>query len=131
MSATPDLADRYGVAHPGRRRALLVVVAAVVAAFLGWLAWAVWAQATPLVDSEFEGFTVVDDGTTEAYVGVALQDGVTARCVVRALAEDHSVVGEVVFTPADGRNEVQIRTERRATSADLVGCTAQGQPRPR
>jgi hypothetical protein len=37
----------------------------------------------------------------------------------------------VVFTPADGRNEVQIRTERRATSADLVGCTAQGQPRPR
>ena len=55
----------------------------------------------------------------------------TARCVVRALADDHSVVGEVAFTPVDGRNEVVIRTERRATSADLVGCTAEGQSRPR
>ncbi len=131
VSASPDLADRYGVARPGRRRLLLLVVGVVVAAFLGWLAWAVWAQATPAVDSEFEGFVVVDDGTTEAYVGVALREGVDARCVVRALAEDHSVVGEVTFTPTDGRNEVLIRTERRATSADLVGCTAEGQPRPR
>ena len=131
MSTTSDLADRYGVARPGRRRVLLVAVAGVVVAFLGWLAWAVWEQATPPVDSEFEGFSVVDDGTTEAYLGVALQDGVTARCVVRALADDHSIVGEVTFTPTDGRNEVLIRTERRATSAELVGCTADGQPRPR
>ena len=131
MIASPDLADRYGVARPGRRRLLLSVVGIVVAVFLGWLAWVVWVQATPPVDSEFEGFSVVDDRTTEAYVGVALQDGVTARCVVRALAEDHSVVGEVTFAPTEGRNEVLIRTERRATSADLVGCTADGQPRPR
>ena len=57
--------------RPVRRRAarvaaalLLVAVGVLVAAFLGWLAWAVWSQATPQVDSEFEGFSVVDDGTT-------------------------------------------------------------------
>ena len=93
MSATPDLADRYGVARPGRRRALLVVVAAVVAAFLGWLAWAVWAQATPPVDSEFEGFTVVDDGTTEAYVGVAVLPGLDFTSGDKVKADDQKIVG--------------------------------------
>jgi hypothetical protein len=50
---------------------------------------------------------------------------------VRALAQDHSVVGEMSFTPQDGDNAVSVRTERIATSVDLVGCTAEGQPRSR
>jgi hypothetical protein len=127
----PDLEDRYGAARPGRRRVVQIGAGVVVAAFLGWLAWATWAQSTPPVDSEFHGFDVVDDSTTEAYVDVALRDGVTARCVVRAMADDHSLVGELAFEPADGRNEVVVRTERRATSVELVGCTAPGQNRPR
>ena len=136
MSASPsgssDLADRYGAPRPGRRRALQAGAAVVVAAFLGWLAWAAWAQTTPPVDSEFHGFAVLDDRTVEAYLDVALTDeDLAARCVVRALADDHTLVGELAFEPTDGRNEVTIRTERRATTVDLVGCTAPGQPRPR
>ena len=47
-----------------------------------------------------------------------------ASCLLRAIAEDHTTVGEVAFEPVDGRNEVSVRTERRATSVELVGCTA-------
>ena len=47
------------------------------------------------------------------------------QCVLRALAEDKSAVGEAVFTPEDsGRLSVPIRTERRATAVEKVGCTA-------
>ena len=55
----------------------------------------------------------------------------TASCRVRAFAEDHTTVGEISFTPAQGRNDVEIRTERRATSIDLIGCTTPDQERPR
>jgi hypothetical protein len=50
---------------------------------------------------------------------------------VEALAEDHSIVGELQFRPRSGTNEVKLRTERIATSVDLLGCTADGQKRPR
>ncbi len=123
--------DRYGVASPGRHRLLRGLVVVVVAGFAGWLAWATWFHATPDVDSEFLGFDVVDGQTSSASVSVALGAGVEARCVVRALAEDHGIVGELSFVPRDGRNDVTIRTERQATTVTLVGCTAAGQPRPR
>ena len=126
-----DLSERYGVPRPGQRRLLLVGVGVVVAAFLAWLAWAAWDQSTPPVDSQLHGFTVVDDASAEAMVDVAVRDDVTARCVLRAYADDHSLVGEVDFEPVDGRNDVVVRTERRATSVELVGCTAPGQNRPR
>ena len=59
--------------------------------------------------------------------------GSAASCTLRAFAEDHSTVGELRWTPgpASGREELTIRTERRATSVEGVGCTAQGQSRPR
>jgi hypothetical protein len=44
------------------------------------------------------------------------------------------VVGELSFTPeygADQPLEETVRTERRATSLELIGCTAPGQSRPR
>ena len=131
VSATSTLGDRYGTARPRRRWLVIAAAALVAVAFLGWLAWVVWAQSTPAVDSELLGFDIVDDHTATAFVSVALGDGVEARCVVRALAEDHSLVGELTFAPRDGRNDVTIRTERVATSVTLDGCTAPGQGRPR
>jgi hypothetical protein len=127
----PGLADRYGAARPGRKSLVRIGAGIVVVAFLAWLGWAAWAQSTPSVDSQLHGFAVVDDATAEAYVDVAVRDDVTASCVVRAFADDHSLVGEAAFEPAAGRNDVVVRTERRATSVELVGCTAPGQSRPR
>ena len=76
------------------------------------------------------------DGEHEvtARVAVSLEDeDVRATCLLRAFAEDHTVVGELSFTPEHGADqplEETVRTERRATSLELVGCTAPGQPGP-
>jgi hypothetical protein len=133
VSAPTDLTDRYGAPSAGRRWALLAVVVVVVAAFLGWLGWTIWSQSTPKVTSSLVGFHVQDEHTATADVQVKLSDdGVEATCTLRAYAGDHTVVGELVFTPeASGRTEQTVRTEREATSVELVGCTAPGQNRPR
>jgi hypothetical protein len=126
-----DLADRYGVPSPVRRRLLVAAVVLVAAVFLGWLAWTALFHASPSVESELTSYDVVDDGSAAAVVSVSLADGVVASCRFRAFADDHTTVGELAFEPVDGRNEVTLRTERRATSVTLLGCTAPGQPRPR
>ena len=128
---TTDLADRYGA--PSRSRRPLVIALAVVLAVTGltWLAWTAWFHSTPEVSSELITFAVTSDHEASATLQVELQDGVVASCRVRAYAEDHTSVGELAFTPVDGDNEVVVRTERRATSLEKIGCTAPGQPRPR
>ena len=132
MTQPTDLADRYGAPAPWRRVAILGACVVVAAAFLGWLGWAIWAQSTPEVRSNLVGYDVVDTHTATAEVDVVLRDdGVRATCTLRAYAADHSVVGELAFTPVDGRNAETVRTERGATSVELVGCTAPGQNRPR
>ena len=81
--------------------------------------------------SDLAGYDIAGEHAATAVVEVSLDEGVDASCRVRALAEDHSIVGELAFTPTDGRNEVDVRTERRATSVELVGCTTPDQQRPR
>jgi hypothetical protein len=83
-------------------------------------------------------FTVDDEHQVTARVDVRLdEEDVVATCLLRAIAEDHTVVGELHFDvrAADLESghvlERQIRTERRATSVDPVGCTTRGQQRPR
>jgi hypothetical protein len=128
---TTDLADRYGAPSRWRRPVTIAVAAAVAVVSLGWLAWTVWFHSTPAVTSDLVSFTVASDHATEARLDVVLDDGVDASCRLRAFAEDHTTVGELVFTPVEGANEVVIRTERRATTVEKLGCTAEGQPRPR
>jgi hypothetical protein len=110
---------------------LIAVVAALGVVFLGWVAWVAWVHGTPAVESELVGFEVRSDSSAVAHIDVQLEDEVTASCRVRAFAEDHTTVGEVSFTPEPGRNDVVVRTERRATSIDLIGCTTPDQERPR
>ena len=126
-----DLSSRYGTT-PGRQRQLVVALCVVLAAaFLGWVAWAAWDHSTPSVKSELVSFKVIDSHEATAVIEVDLDgDAEDATCRVQAVAPDHSVVGELTFTPVDGRNEVSVRTEREATSVAKLGCTAEGQPRP-
>jgi len=128
---TTDLAERYGASSPVRRRLGVVAIVLVVTVLAGWLVWTTAFHASPPVESELSAFDIADDNSATAVVSVALEDDVIASCTLRAIAEDHSTVGELAFAPVDGRNEVAIRTERRATSVTLLGCTAPGQPRPR
>lgn len=130
---TTDLADRYGAPAPWRRTALLGASVVLAAAFLGWLGWTMWAQSTPEVESAMVGYDVVDEHEVRAVVRIDLADeDVQATCLLRASAADHSIVGELSFTPSgSGRTEQTFRTERRATSVELMGCTAPGQNRAR
>lgn len=129
------MAERYGVPSPWRRRAMLAGTAVLVLVFGAWLAWTVYVHATPSVTSELESFSVEDDHSVTAVLVVALDDAeVKASCTLRAYAEDHAIVGELSFTPDPGLGQRQvktIRTDRRATSVESLGCTAPGQDQAR
>jgi len=126
------LADRYGAPSRWQRPATIALAVLLAVVGLGWLAWTAWFHSTPEVSSEVITYEVTDDHEIRARVDVRLEDGAQdASCRVRALSEDKSAVGELAFTPVAGTNEVVVRTERRATTVEKLGCTAAGQPRPR
>jgi hypothetical protein len=129
-----DLADRYGRTPRSRGPLRLPVLIGIVVAvpFLTWLAWVIWVYSTPDVQSELESFSIPDAHNAMAVINVTLSDDVVApRCRITAAATDKTTVGDQVFTPVEGRNRVTIRTEREATSVELIGCTAKGQNHPR
>jgi hypothetical protein len=135
VSAQDTLRERYGAPAPWRRRAVLGASVLVATVFLGWLAWTVYEHSTPTVTSELESFSIKDDHSVTAVLVVSLDSAdVRASCTLRAYSADHTTVGELTFTPdpGQGRRQVEtIRTERRATSVESLGCTAPGQDRPR
>ena len=126
-----DLVERYGAPAAWRRPVAITAVIALAAIFLLWVGWVAWSHGTPDAESELVTYEVTSDSAAVAHIDVQLEDGVTASCRVRAFAEDHTTVGEISFTPTQGRNDVELRTERRATSVDLIGCTTPDQERPR
>jgi hypothetical protein len=124
----PRIAERYA-ARPSRWPRVFVALGLGLAGLLAaWLAWAVWVHSTPEVSSNLLTWKVVDEHTATARLDVSLREGTSqASCLLRAYAEDHTVVGDASFTPHDGVNEVSVRTERLATSVEKVGCTTAGQ----
>ena len=135
MSSQDTLADRYGAPAPWRRRVLVAASVALGLAFLGWLAWTAYAHSTPAVDSELVTYSIDDEHEVTARVAVEPRGrGRAGHLPAAGVRRGPPVVGELSFTPAYGADqplEETVRTERRATSVELVGCTAPGQPRPR
>jgi hypothetical protein len=133
---SPELVDRYGAPSRARRPLVLAVIAVLATAGAAWLVWVLAFHGTPQVASELVGYDVRGEhSTTVSFTVVRRSRDVRASCLVRALAADHAVVGEravpVASGPATRRVTTTLRTERRATSADVVGCTAARQRRPR
>jgi hypothetical protein len=116
------LTERYAGPPAWRRGATIAAVAVVALVGLAWLAWAAYHEATPKVQSQLVAFHVVDEHSVTAQIDVRVASGA---------ADDHSIVGELHFTPTSGTNRVTVRTERIATAVDLPGCIAEGQDRPR
>jgi hypothetical protein len=130
------MSDRYGSASPARRRIVILVSGVVGLVALAWLAWATWFESTPDVQSSLRTFEVVDKHSVSASLALHLRsDEVQASCLVRAYGDDHSVVGELNFkvTGVSGttQRDVTFRTERQATSVEMIGCTSKDQSRPR
>jgi len=133
---TDELVDRYGAPRPARRRAVIIASGVVGVLALAWVAWAAWSQGTPDVQSSLRSFDVVDTHRVSAVVVIKPRSrDVSASCLVRAFGRDHSVVGELNFKVAGvngtASRTVELRTERAATSVELVGCTTADQSRPR
>jgi hypothetical protein len=114
--------------------ALAVVVVGIL---LGWVVWAAVSYARPEVTSGIVSWEVVDEHTATATFSVVRRAAdVEASCLLRAQARDHSVVGELDVEIGPGGDPTgtltqTLRTERRATVVDIVGCVAEGQSRRR
>jgi hypothetical protein len=132
-----DLAQRYGTTSPLRRPLIVAAVAVVAAAGLAWLVWAMLFHSRPQAQSQLLSFQVAGQHAAQARFTVVRQDReVRASCLLRAYAEDHSVVGELNVpvgpsAPARTTLERSVRTERQATTVELVGCTTAEQHQPR
>ena len=130
------LAERYGRQDPARRRAVVIASGVVGVLALGWLVWVIWFQSTPEVRSAMHSFDVLGEHeVTATFEVITSSSDVVADCLVRAFGEDHAVVGErnVEVTGVDGKEQrtVRFRTEREATSLELVGCNTADQARRR
>ncbi|QYJ04149.1 DUF4307 domain-containing protein [Nocardioides panacisoli] len=135
MSGTSDsLAERYGAPSPARRALVFALAAALILPASAWLLWVTVSHADPAVASQEIGHEIVGDHTATVTARIKYGDGpVAATCTARAIAADKTVVGEIAFqpTPDQAEHTVELATDRRATTVDWLGCTAEGQPRPR
>jgi hypothetical protein len=126
------LTERYAAAPAWRRPVTIAAVVVLAAAALAWLVWAAFVESTPKVNSQLISWQVVDAHSATARVDVSIAGGTTHPvCTVQALASDHTIVGQLRFTPSDGTNVVSVQTSRTATSVDVPGCIADGQDQPR
>ncbi|WP_170970363.1 DUF4307 domain-containing protein [Nocardioides jishulii] len=129
MTNQAELDARYGASSPIRRQATIAASVALGVVFLAWVAWAAFFHGAPAAESQVVGYDVIDKHAVDVRVQVQLDDVDEAECVVRAISVDKSVVGELAFTGTDGVQTVTVRTEREATSVEMVGCRAEGQTR--
>jgi hypothetical protein len=116
---------------------IVVVVAVVAAAGLAWMVWAIRFHTNPLVQSQLLSYRQPGEHSIVAQVTVVRSTAaVRATCVMQAMAADHAVVGQLNFTVGSSSPKTvtlrkAVRTERRAVTVDLMGCTAPGQKQPR
>ena len=118
---------RYGRSSDQRADRTLKVVGAVLAvlftAMIGWFGYHYVAQNE--ISAELIRFETGEDAV-KVHLEVHKDAGVVGYCTVRSQAADGGEVGRKDVTVAGGAEQVDqvvsVRTTRRATSAELVGC---------
>lgn len=131
-----DLDQRYRRSSTARRASVVGVAALLVGALLVWVVWATAFRPSPVVQSQLVSYHVKDAHAVTATFSVVRQDqSVRAACLLEAVASDHAVVGQVSVPVGAGQDASatlrrSVRTERKATTVNLVGCTAPGQKQP-
>ena len=126
-STVQSMAARYGSDRP-RRRWVGVALGGLLAVALGiWAVWAGQAQDDEPLTADVTSYHVVDTHQIQVKVAATFHDaGAEGSCLVRATAQDHTVVGELTLTAdqlrADDGHWIAVRTERRATTASVVRC---------
>ncbi|MEU9999754.1 DUF4307 domain-containing protein [Streptomyces sp. NPDC050848] len=121
---------RYGRSADERADRKLKIAGAVLGVlFLGLMGWFGWHY---VVDSRISAetikFDVVSDTEVQLHLEVRKDVDAQGVCTLRSRSEDGAEVGrkDVRFDEAKDRIDtvVSIRTTARATSAELIGCTA-------
>ncbi|GGF54095.1 hypothetical protein GCM10011519_30020 [Marmoricola endophyticus] len=123
------LAARYGTHRPVARLVTLVVVVIVAVVALGWLAWAAWFHSSESIDADIVGFEVRGPHQVRTTLALRVADtSTTGTCLLRASAEDHSIVGEqsvpVKGLSGTSQRYVDVRTERAATTVEVARCSS-------
>ena len=130
---SPDLATRYGAPRRGRRPVVVAVAAVLLAVGVVWVGWVVLFHSRPEVTSQMVSYDIGGEHRASATWTVVRRGAdVRASCLLQALASDHSVVGELTVPVASGRTtQTQtstLRTERRASTVQLLGCSTPDRP---
>ncbi|MCM2577849.1 DUF4307 domain-containing protein [Streptomyces meridianus] len=125
---------RYGVsadadaAADRRLKAVGAVLGTLLVAFVAWSGFSYVSGQD--VSGEMIKFKVVSDRAVDVHLEVRKEPGVHGVCTVRALDVAKGEVGrkDVRFTDTDGRVDrvTTVRTTKRATAAELIGCTPAG-----
>lgn len=124
------LDERYGRRPPSsrRRRAAVAAVAALAVAGIAWVVWAGLGLAgRESVTHQVVGFSAPTDTEVTLVFQVTKDPAATARCDLRALADDFTTVGwlTVDVGPAERQvvqQEATVLTQQRAVSAEVMGC---------
>jgi hypothetical protein len=131
-----DLEQRYGSAG-WNRKVVIALIVVLAGAGLSWLAWVVLELGRPDARADLISYEVTGTHSAHARFVVVRRDAeVAASCLLRALAADHTIVGErdVPVGPGEPTTTTvrrTIRTERLATSVLMVGCVTDEQTRRR
>ncbi|MFD3436206.1 DUF4307 domain-containing protein [Streptomyces sp. NPDC058685] len=122
---------RYGRSADERADRRLKLVGAVLgAALLGVIGWFGWDYvAGQRISAEVIKFSVISDSAVQVHLEVRKDADAAGSCTLRSRSEDGAEVGRL-DVPVESRGGkridqvVEIRTTARATSAELVQCTA-------
>ncbi|MFE1903452.1 DUF4307 domain-containing protein [Streptomyces gardneri] len=121
---------RYGRSADERADRKLKVTGAVLGVlFLGMLGWFGWHYVVDSkISAEMIKFDVVSPTEVQVHLEIRKDEGVEGVCTLRSRAEDGTEVARKdvrIDDPAGRVDDVfTLRTTARATSAELVGCTA-------
>jgi hypothetical protein len=117
-------ADRYGDRRRNKR--VSVAVAAVLAALaVAGLLWLAWLNSVRAVSGEVSRYHIQSAHAVVVTVRFQGLGHGAVQCTVRALGEDHSVVGQLTVVAEPSRGAVVIRvvrTSRLANGVDVVDC---------
>jgi hypothetical protein len=119
-------AERYGD-RPGRSLRAAIVVAALAGFALLGVGWLVWLRVSTPMTAELTAYTVRSAHRIDVTVRIDRSGAFAGSCSVRALADDHSVVGrDTIMVESGGPRTVTVsrtvRTDRPATTAEVGSC---------
>ncbi|MER7533320.1 DUF4307 domain-containing protein [Streptomyces sp. NPDC097704] len=121
---------RYGRSADERADRKLKITGAVLGVlFLGMMGWFGWHYVVDnKISAEMIKFEVVSDAEVQVHLEIRKDAGVEGVCTLRSRSEDGAEVARKDVRVDDPGTRVDrvfsLRTTARATSAELIGCTA-------